>query len=269
MIIANVTDDTGVKSVTIDITDPSGSLHNGTMVRMDGDKFKFNFYDTRLAGTYEFTIHAVDTSLNSNNASEDDSFRVRQDLISPVVSYFDATPRVQLVNKNVNITCIATDNVEIESVKAFITVPPGILTEQTMEWSPKGKYVYNNIYNKTGGYTFYIEVRDIAGGLTKTEEATFWITNDLEDTDNDGMPDWWEKKYGLNPEDPSDAEGDPDGDGITNLEEYKAGTNPNKDIFAENAAYRIKENALYLTGSIALFILIVILSIFGKRRRFK
>ena len=46
------------------------------------------------------------------------------------------------------------------------------------------------------------------------------------DTDGDGMPDEWERKYGLNPFDPSDATQDMDGDGFTNLEEYLAGTDP-------------------------------------------
>ena len=46
------------------------------------------------------------------------------------------------------------------------------------------------------------------------------------DSDNDAIPDEWEKRYGLNPNDPSDANADLDGDGFTNLEEYLAGTDP-------------------------------------------
>ena len=44
------------------------------------------------------------------------------------------------------------------------------------------------------------------------------------DSDGDGMQDWWETKYRLNPRDPDDAHMDMDGDGFTNLEEYFAGT---------------------------------------------
>jgi hypothetical protein len=50
------------------------------------------------------------------------------------------------------------------------------------------------------------------------------------DSDGDGMPDWWEKKYGLDPNDPSDAAKDKDGDGYTNLEEYLNGTDPTKFV---------------------------------------
>jgi hypothetical protein len=40
------------------------------------------------------------------------------------------------------------------------------------------------------------------------------------DTDQDGMPDAWERKTNLNPEDPADGNKDRNKDGFTNLEEY-------------------------------------------------
>lgn len=50
------------------------------------------------------------------------------------------------------------------------------------------------------------------------------------DTDGDGMPDAWEKKYGLNPNDPSDAVKDCNGDGYTNIEKYINGIDPTKKV---------------------------------------
>lgn len=40
------------------------------------------------------------------------------------------------------------------------------------------------------------------------------------DSDHDGIPDDWEKAHGLNPNDPSDGNGDLNRDGYTNLEKY-------------------------------------------------
>ena len=40
------------------------------------------------------------------------------------------------------------------------------------------------------------------------------------------MPDAWEKKYGFDPQDASNAATDKDSDGYTNIEEYLNGTDP-------------------------------------------
>ena len=48
------------------------------------------------------------------------------------------------------------------------------------------------------------------------------------DTDHDGMPDPWEKRFGLDPADKSDGPKDLDGDGFTNVEEYLNETDPTK-----------------------------------------
>lgn len=46
------------------------------------------------------------------------------------------------------------------------------------------------------------------------------------DSDGDGMPDEWETRFALDPQNPADAGLDPDHDGLTNLQEYLAGTDP-------------------------------------------
>ena len=46
------------------------------------------------------------------------------------------------------------------------------------------------------------------------------------DADLDGIDDAWERRFGLDPEDPSDATDDPDKDGLNNREEFLLGTDP-------------------------------------------
>jgi hypothetical protein len=53
------------------------------------------------------------------------------------------------------------------------------------------------------------------------------------DSDKDGMPDAWEKKYaklGLDPNNPADANLDCNGDGYTNIEKYINGIDPTKKV---------------------------------------
>ena len=50
------------------------------------------------------------------------------------------------------------------------------------------------------------------------------------DSDNDGMPDEWERKYGLDANNADDHSSDKDGDGYTNVEEYLNGTDPTEFV---------------------------------------
>ena len=50
------------------------------------------------------------------------------------------------------------------------------------------------------------------------------------DSDSDGMPDEWEKKFGLILSDPSDGATDKDRDGYANVEEWLNGTNPTRFV---------------------------------------
>jgi len=59
------------------------------------------------------------------------------------------------------------------------------------------------------------------GGILLLEART------ATDTDGDGMSDGWEDRFGLDPNDPTDALPDPDGDTLTNRQEFANGTIPN------------------------------------------
>lgn len=82
--------------------------------------------------------------------------------------------------------------------------------------------IINDVKNGTGRI---INSQEDVGGYPdlKTADAPA-------DTDHDGMPDDWEKRYGLNPGNPADASDDKDKDGYTNLEEYLNRTDPTEFI---------------------------------------
>lgn len=61
-------------------------------------------------------------------------------------------------------------------------------------------------------------------GLTDNEEALLHLDYENSDSDNDGISDYLEVRYALNPIDANDARQDPDGDGYTNIEEIKMNT---------------------------------------------
>lgn len=69
------------------------------------------------------------------------------------------------------------------------------------------------------------------------------------DTDQDGLPDWWERYYFGNLTSTSSA--DPDGDGLTNLDEFTYNLNPTANDYGRNSTAQVftYDNASRLTGA--------------------
>jgi hypothetical protein len=268
LITAQVTDDSGIDSVKISIRTPNKTLVKGNMTAEANNQYKYQYMST-LLGSYSFWINATDQSPNHNKTSVNGTFEITEDRTPPTISFYGEYPSVQLKNNEVEIRCITTDFSGIQSVEVTIRSPDNLLETYNMSnTSHDSKYVFIKGYEIIGKYVYSITVEDNKGNKKTTDDKTFWIANDLDDTDNDGMPDTWEERYGFNPYDPSDASLDADQDGVTNLEEYQQGTNPLTKLSSSSELFtRLKENWVYLVASIIVFVMIVILARYGIRRR--
>ena len=74
------------------------------------------------------------------------------------------------------------------------------------------------------------------------------------DSDNDGMPDSWETKYGLDPNDPSDATSDIDNDGVIALDVFLAGSIPSGSLDIDGYEFydALTDGLLLLRGMFGL-----------------
>jgi len=135
----------------------------------------------------------------------------------------------------------------IEKVRATGPIPAVPITQQGAEQAyelvlaeagaslPKRDPVDTRIINivRTGKPTYKNGIIDIpsdVGGWPKYKS-----TPAPTDSDRDGMPDTWEKKFGLKWNDPSDGAKDTDDDGYTNVEEWLNGTDPAQFVDYRNA----------------------------------
>ena len=272
-IIAKITDESGIKSVDILIAAPDKTTYEEVMTRKENDKYSYTFENTHLLKIYNFTITAVDDSENNSVSTKTSNFTIVEDATPPEIEYIGVLPSVQLKDRDVTISSIVSDRSGVKFVQVTITYPDGSSETKNMTNSSNDKkYYFTQSYEMLGRYVFYITTEDTLGNekTTKDEEVEFWITTDLEDTDSDGMPDWWEEKYGFDPRDPADADEDEDDDGYTNVEEYEDDTDPLEPLsLLQRIVKETKENWIYVVVSGILFIVVIALSIYGVRRRRK
>ncbi len=92
-----------------------------------------------------------------------------------------------------------------------------------------GGWASHSIKLDTGIHTLHWEISvGLNAAVYSHAAALDNVRIALQDEDRDGLPDGWERTYGLNKSDSSDASGDADGDGLANKDEYLARTRPDR-----------------------------------------
>ena len=135
--------------------------------------------------------------------------------------FMTANETYDYVVKNVGATLPLRVHVDVRILRVVLTGIP----EYVEGLDPKSLYQFDHRRLVQDFYKLGI-ITDISqvGGYPEYKGKAY------KDSDKDGMPDAWEKKYGLNPNDASDANGDINGDGYTNIEKYINGIDPTKKV---------------------------------------
>lgn len=139
----------------------------------------------------------------------------------PYLTIMDAQKAYTYVMENVGATMPKRDEVD---ERIITQVKTGIIkTKDGLENSIGSEFIHRRLpadsYKKG-----IITSPDQVGGYPEYKGKAY------RDSDGDGIPDKWEKKYGLDPKDPSDANRDMNGDGYTNIETYFNGIDPTKKV---------------------------------------
>lgn len=154
-----------------------------------------------------------------------DYMRSRSPFEMPYVHISSANDAYDYVLKNVGATIPSRDIVDqriIEEVRTGVPYYDKKLAKNhngdTSGLAPKsqaedGSFKYRRL--PADSYKIGIITDPMQMGGYPEYKGTPYI-----DSDNDGMPDEWEIANGLNPHDPTDANGDINGDGYTNIEKY-------------------------------------------------
>ena len=192
--------------------------------------------EIRVGKNYTDTQYLLNvTATDSAGASSSASIYLEVQRIGSAPELSNVRVSSNLVNDGEDIVRISVDyydrdgninRIMIDLGPINIAVPKGMLMN-------KGVASINISVGPTvppGTYNLTITVIDLDWKTASIQVELVVISESDEDenmdTDEDGIPDWWEKRYGLDSEDPSDANEDWNDNGRTNLEEYINKQNP-------------------------------------------
>ncbi|KAA0004495.1 MAG: PKD domain-containing protein [Thermoplasmata archaeon] len=177
-ITCNISDDVAVAMAKVNITGPLFSL-NESMHHISGTDIWYCDMPYNISGNYTYFVWTEDPSGNSNKTAIF-SFKIIIPAEPPKIADVQSVPTVQQYGFAVNISCYATDNVEVAEVRVNITHNGTIIGNFTMnpysvDEKGNGFYYYNSTYLSLGNYTYFIWDMDINGYTNTSEIKNFSI----------------------------------------------------------------------------------------------
>ncbi|HEC76953.1 MAG TPA: hypothetical protein ENI33_06835, partial [Thermoplasmatales archaeon] len=175
----------GYINITCDITDDFGiSLAKAIILYPDASIHEFNMHHSgyylnqtySIIGTYYFYIYTKDIYDNEANSS---TFQFEIiDKTPPFIEDTNITPSVAYLYGQINISCIVTDNVEVEDVFLNISYPDGSYSNFSIKQNHTGDTYYcSKAYNIMGTYEFFIYAVDTSGNSNVSDVYQFEILN--------------------------------------------------------------------------------------------
>jgi hypothetical protein len=160
---ATVTDDESVGEVTIEIIDPLGNVLGNYSMAFDAPNNKWIYSSAFMdTGTYDYIVHARDTS--DNWASSSGTFQIitPPDTTPPVISSISDSPDPQISGGVVDFEAVVSDDVGVDNVQITITDPLGnnIGSFPMAFDAPSGKWRYSSSFSYLGTYTYTINAED-------------------------------------------------------------------------------------------------------------
>jgi hypothetical protein len=152
-ITVDVTDNTAVGQVWVNITYPDSSWLNVSMNKGSGDEWYYNDTFPDL-GIHSYTVWANDTS-NNWNTTGPGTFAI-QDSLPPELANMADTPDPQENGGNVNITVDVTDNVGVSEVWLNITYPDSSWNNVSMIKGAFDEWFYEMVYTDLGVYSYTV-----------------------------------------------------------------------------------------------------------------
>ena len=197
----------------------------------------FEGYPNITKDNWDGAIQTSDEKDGKLTATEFAIMRSNEPFVMPQLTILPAEKTFDHVMENVGATLPVRDAIDemiIKEVKTGEVYVPKKLDKKhpygdTWGMADKSKneeglFKYRRLGNDSYKYGIITDISQM-GGFPKYKKV-----KPRKDSDGDGMPDEWEIANGLNPNDPSDANGDINGDGYTNIEKFINGIDTKKKV---------------------------------------